>query len=217
MNVSEFGKVLAGIIVLTISWSFVKIMIGDFKIIPQMFLFSTIIILVSVFSKKIMANMLDADVEHDIWKVQRYWLFQNSKFREPIPAGIILPLFFSLFSLGLIKLSSILTYETRAKTSRKAKRLGHYSFSEMTDWDNGLIGAAGVVAVLGLGGIAYFFPYPNFSLELLTKMSVFYAFWNMIPASNLDGTQIFFGSRTLWAILATITLIFTALSLMIYI
>lgn len=215
MNISEFGKILAAILVLTISWSIVSLFYGDFAVLSKILLFSTLIIFVSVFSKKLMAHLVDADVEHDIWKVQRYWFFPGAIFSKPVPAGIVLPAFFSIFTIGAVKLSTILTYETRVRKSRKAKRFGYYSFSEMTDWHNGIIGSAGIVSVLALGALIYFLPYNN--LELLTKMAVYYAFWNLFPISNLDGSQIFFGSRTIWAILGTITLIMTSLSFLIHI
>jgi hypothetical protein len=75
----------------------------------------------------------------------------------------------------------------------------------MTDWHNALIGAAGIVAVLILSIISYLIPWS----DSLWRLSAYYAFWNMIPLSNLDGTQIFFGSRVLWSTLAIVVAIFT--------
>lgn len=213
MEISELNKIIAAVLILAVVWSIIPLILGNPISILQIVVFSIFIIFVSVFSKKFMAHLLDADVEHDIWKFQRYWFFPGSKLSKPLPTGIILPLFFSLFSIGLIKLSTILTYETRVRKSRKSRRFGYYSFAEMTDWHNGIIGSAGIVSVLCLGTLAYFFPSAN--LELLTKMSIYYAFWNLIPVSNLDGSQIFFGSRMLWTILATVTVILTALALII--
>jgi Zn-dependent protease len=91
---------------------------------------------------------------------------------------------------------------------RAAKRFGFYSYSELTDFHNALIGAGGIIALLILSFISYF---PGF--EYLSRIAAFYAFWNMIPISKLDGTQIFFGSRALWTALAIITIIFTAYAL----
>ena len=98
---------------------------------------------------------------------------------------------------------TFLTYETRALKHRAAKRFGYYSFTEVTDWDNGLIGATGIIALLVLSIVGYIMGY-----ELLFKMAAFYALMNMLPISNLDGTQIFFGSRIIWSVLALICLIF---------
>jgi len=126
-----------------------------------------------------------------------------AEFKKEKPFGFYIPLFFTLFSLGLIKVMTFLTYETGALKHRAAKRHGYYSYTEMTDWHNGLIGAAGVVILLLISLISYLT-----GLELLSKMAAYYAFWNMIPIAKLDGTQIFFGSRIIWAVLGVITLIF---------
>lgn len=208
----ELSHILAAVIILAVVLSFAPLLNQNYSLIPQMLFFSVIIILVPIIAKKLMAYHLDADVEHEIWFWQRFGFKVKSKFRKPIPAGIIFPLFFSIFSLGLIKLMTLLTYESRALKTRAAKRHGFYSFTEMTEWHHGLIGAAGILSLLLLSILAYFLPLPG--LETLAKLATFYAFWNLIPVSKLDGAQIFFGSRTLYTLLAAITLIFTAYALM---
>ncbi|MBX4196481.1 hypothetical protein KW805_02755 [Candidatus Pacearchaeota archaeon] len=206
MRDSEFAHIIAAVIILTLVISFSALIGGDFALIPQLFLFAVIIIATALLAKKIMAYILDADVEHRLWMMDRYGWKAHQHFKREVPAGIIIPLFLTLFSLGTVKFMGILTYEARALKVRAAKRFGPYSYTEMTDWHNGLIGAAGVVAVLVLAMVIYLVPA---NLELLAKMAVFYALSNMIPFSKLDGTQIFFGSRVLWTALAVITLIFT--------
>ncbi len=212
MKYSEFNNVLIAIIILTAVGSFGFALNSDWNLVAKTFVFSAIIILVAVFSRKLIAYMLDSGVEHEVWSVYRYFWKPGWHFNKPVPAGIILPLFFSLFSLGTLKVATILTYETRALKYRAARRFGSYSFTEMTDWHNGIIGAAGILGVLILALISYFIPFTN--LEYLTKLAIFYAFWNMVPVSNSDGTQIFFGSRILWTVLAVITGIFTVYALL---
>jgi len=151
---------------------------------------------------------LDANVEHRIWHFQRYGFKPRAKFKKEMPFGVILPLAISIVTLGAAQLMTFLTYETRALKHRAAKRFGFYSYTEMTDSHNGLIGASGVVVLLLISFIAYF---PGW--EYLSKMAAFYAFWNMAPFSNLDGTQIFFGNRTLWSVLGVIVLIFVLYAL----
>ena len=206
MRTSELASILAAIIILAVVAGFTFIVEGAFTSFAQVIFFSVIIILVAVFSKKLVAYMLDSNVEHELWRVHRYGWRSGWHFNSPVPAGIILPLFFTLFSWGILKFSAILTYEVRALKYRAAKRFGMHSFSEMTDWHNGVIGASGIIALLLLTAVAYFLPA---NVEYLAKMATFYAFWNMLPVSNLDGTQIFFGSRTLYSILAVLTIIFT--------
>jgi len=211
MKQREISHIIAAILVLTVVVGFSFALKQEYFKIIQAFLFSAIIILVSVFSKKLMANSLDADVEHEIWQWQRYGLKHFQKMKRKLPIGIFLPILATLFSIGIVKLTAILTYETRALKRRAAKRFGFYSYKEMTDWHNGLIGATGIVSILALAIIAYLLP---INIEYLSKLAVYYAFWNLIPLAKLDGTQIFFGSKLVWTALALITTIFTALALL---
>ncbi len=204
MKNREFLHILGAIILFSMIGALSFLIEGRWDILPLVFLFAVIIILVSVFAKKLMAYALDADVEHEIWNVSRYGIKKHQKLEKEIPGGIIFPIFLSIFSLGLIKFPAFLTYEAGALKRRAAKRFGVYSFTELTEWHNGLIGTAGIVAVLILGIIAYFLP---FNLEYFSKLSAYYALSNLIPISKLDGSQIFFGSRVLWTALALITLI----------
>ncbi len=210
MKTEEIFNIIGAIIILTVIIGFVAPLTTTGEAIAKALLFAIIIILANVLVKKVVAYNLDADVEHEIWKVSRYGWKPNHYFKREVPAGIILPLFFALFSLGLFKFMALLTYETRALTQRAAKRFGYYSYTEMTEWHNSLIGAAGIIAVLLVSLISYFSPWSN---EILWRMASFYAFFNMLPLSKLDGTQIFFGSRVLWSALAIITFIFTSYAL----
>ena len=205
MKQRELLHIFAAIIVFTVVGSFSFLIESQWYMISRVLLFSTILIFVSVFSKKLMAYALDADVEHEVWKVSRYGYKQHHKLEKEIPGGIIIPIVFSVFSLGLIKFSSFLTYEARALKRRAAKRFGFYSFAELTEWHNAIIGAAGIISVFIIIIVTYFLP-SNF--EYLAKLGAYYALSNLIPFSKLDGTQIFFGSRTLWTTLAVIALIF---------
>ncbi len=198
-------NIIAAIIILTVVASFKFILNADWNQVAFTLGFATIIIFVTVGAKKLMAFWLDADVEHEIWQFSRYGLRNHWHFKKEIPGGIIFPLFLSLFSLGYLKFTALLTFETKASKYRAAKRFGFYSFTEMTDWHNALIGGAGIVSLLIISILAYF---PGGIWEQLSKLAAIYAFCNMIPISKLDGTQIFFGSRVLYAILAVITIIF---------
>lgn len=206
----EFKNVLAAIITLTIVISFAFALEGAWSQVIYSLLFATIIIVVHVFSKKIAAHFLDADVTHEIWSFSRYGFKEHQRFKKKLPMGIIISLFFTIFTLGKLKVMTFLTYETRALKIRAAKRHGFYSYAEMTDWHHGLIGAAGIVSLLMLSFICYL---PG--LEYLSRMAAFYAFFNILPVGKLDGSQIFFGSKILWTTLAAITLIFAAYALII--
>ena len=207
MKLRELLHIFAAIIVFTVVGSFSFLIESKWHMLSRVLLFSTILIFVSVFAKKLMAHLLDTDVEHEIWKVSRYGIKPHQKLEKEIPGGIIFPLIFSVFSLGLVKLCSFLTYEARALKRRASKRFGFYSFAELTEWHNGVIGAAGIASVFIIIIVTYFLPT---DFEYLAKLGVYYAISNLIPFSKLDGAQIFFGSRTLWTTLAVIALIFGA-------
>ncbi len=203
MKSSELAQIGAALVVMTLVAGFPLMQTSGLQGFLEALLFSAIILVFAVLGKKIMAFMLDADVEHELWKFRRYGFKSHYYLPKPIPIGIILPLFFTVFSLGVIKFLAVLTYETTALKHRAARRFGFYSYTEMTDWHNALIGAGGIVAVLVVSFVSYF---PG--LEYLSKIAAFYAFSNMLPISKLDGAQIFFGSRPLYAALAVSTLIF---------
>jgi hypothetical protein len=208
MAFREFSHVVAAIFILAIVASFSSILAGNLISLLQALLFSAAIILVVVVFQKVAAHALDADVEHTLFGIYYYGFKDHHHFKKEVPAGLVLPLVVSLFTLGIGKLTSILVFETRALKTRAAKRFGYYSYSEMTDWHNGLIGASGIVGVLLLSIVGYVVGF-----ESLTKLAAYYAFWNMIPLYNLDGAQIFFGSRIVWTTLASITLLFTLYAL----
>jgi hypothetical protein len=211
INKKEFLHILAATIILALVIGFSSILAGDYQGMATALLFAIVIIAVSVYAKKGVAYLLDANAEQELWTVKRYGILPHQHFKNPLPAGIIVPLVFTLATLGFFKFMAVLSYEARALRARAARRFGYYSFIEMTDWHNALIGAGGILGILILAIVAYTLPIKG--LEPLARLCAYYAFFNMIPFSKLDGTQIFFGSKVLYTILATITLIFTAYAL----
>jgi len=200
---SEWNHIIAAFIIITIVFGFSAILSLDATAIGKIILFVAIILAANLLAKKLTAKALDSDIEHEIWQWSRYGFIPHWHLKKPIPAGIIFPLFLTIFSLGFLKFPAVLTYETKALKHRTARRFGFYSYAEMTDWHNSLIGASGIVAVLLIALISYFIP----GLEGLPKLATFFAFSNMLPISKLDGTQILFGSKVLYILLAVITLI----------
>jgi len=204
----EFNHAVAAILILTIVLGFSFVLVSDWNMVSWAFITATIIIAVSIIAKKVAAHLLDSDVEHQLWTVENWGLKPHQHFENPVPASLIFPLLFTIISLGSWKIMTVLTYEARALKARAAKRFGFYSYAEMTEWHNGLIGAAGVIALLALSTVSYLVGF-----EFLARISAYYAFFNMVPLSKLDGTQIFFGSKVLWTCLAVITFIFTLYAL----
>jgi len=163
-----------------------------------------LVIMINVIAKKIASHYLESQVEVKLWEIKRYGFKAHSEFKRPLLAGIIVPLITTVVTLGYVTWMTPLVFDVKAKIYRAAKRHGLYSFSEMTEWHIGLIAAAGIFANLVFAVLGYL---TGFSL--FAKLCVYYAFFNMIPLSELDGNKLFFGSLVLWSFLAAITLIGT--------
>src|SRR3989344_428080 len=156
MGKNEFLHIIAAIIILTAVASFNFIIKKDLETVPKIFLFAVILICVHVISKKLIAYSLDSSVKHSLWSIQRYGYRTVWYFKKPIPAGIILPIFLTIYSIGYLKPMTLLTYQTNALKARAAKRFGYYSFTEITEWHNAIIGAGSILCVLILSFLSYF-------------------------------------------------------------
>ena len=163
-----------------------------------------IIILVNTIAKKITSYHLDSEIEVKLWEIKRYGFKASWHFKKPFPLGAFLPILSKLilFPLNSFVWMASLVFDVKAKTYRAAKRHWLYSFSEMTEDHIGYIAAAGIAINLILAIAGYLIGFPLFA-----KLNIYYAFFNMLPISNLDGNKIFFGNIVLWTFLATITLI----------
>ena len=209
MKSQELNQLIIAVIILSVILSFNHLISQNYLQVAYALLFSAIIIASNILGKKLAASRLDSNVTHSIWKLQRYGFKPERTFKNPKLFGIIVPLLITAISIGSLKVMSILTYETTALKRRAAHRHGSYRYTEMTDWHIALIGAAGIIFTLTLAFISYWIP----GAALLTKGASYYAFWNLLPFSKLDGTQIYMGSRVLWATLSVIAIIFTLYSI----
>tara|TARA_Y100000310_G_C20341282_1_gene649933 strand:- start:46 stop:684 length:639 start_codon:yes stop_codon:yes gene_type:complete len=209
MEAKERFHILIAILTLTLVLDFSNLISGNLTNLPLSLSFAIIILAVNIFAKKSMAYRLDADIEHTILTWSRWGLRPNQHTRKSWPMGTLLPLILVAISQGSAKIMTLLTYEAKALKHRAARRHGHKSYTELTDKHNAYIGAAGIFALLMLSTIIYFIP----GLGALSRYAAFYAFWNLLPLSKLDGAQIFFGNRTLYAFLAILTIIFAAIGL----
>jgi Zn-dependent protease len=161
-----------------------------------------IILALNIAAKKVMGYYVESDVEIKLWEMQRYGFKAHQYFKKAIPIGAIIPILSSLITFGHFKWLAAMVFEVKPKVYRAAKRHGLYNFSEMTEYHIGLIAATGILINLLAAAIAYFLGFSEFA-----RISIYFAFFNMIPISDLDGNKIFFGSLTLWAFLACLTLI----------
>ncbi|MEK6895412.1 MAG: hypothetical protein AABX48_02735 [Nanoarchaeota archaeon] len=213
INLKELGAIIIVTIILGITLS----LRSNFSGLQGILIISClifIVILINVIAKKVVSFFLDAETEIDIWKKERvgalYFIdiiplttpHPSYKFRNPIPLGIIIPILTALISIGYFVWMACLTFEVKPKTYRAAKRYGLYTFSEMTEWHLGLIAAWGIAANLIFAVIGYLIGFEEFA-----RLNIYFAAFNTIPLSNLDGNKLFFGSLILWAFFAAIVLI----------
>jgi len=195
---------ITAILVSTIILAFSITLISSISIFLYALLAVFIVILVNLVAKKITSFNLDSEIETSLWEIKRYGVKAHHKFKRPFPLGAFLPILSKLilFPINSFVWMASLVFDVKAKTYRTAKRHGLYKFSEMTEDHIGYIAAAGIGANLVLAIIGYLIGFPLFA-----KLNIYYAFFNMIPISNLDGNKIFFGNIILWTFLAVITLI----------
>ena len=197
-------KEITAILIATVVLAFSINLISSLSSFLYTLLAVFILILANLIAKKITSFHLDSEIETSLWEIKRWGVRAHHRLKKPFPLGAFLPILSKLilFPINSFVWMASLVFDVKAKTYRAAKRHGLYKFSEMTEDHIGYIAAAGIGANLVLAIIGYLIGYPLFA-----KLNIYYAFFNMIPISNLDGNKIFFGNLVLWVFLAVITLI----------
>lgn len=195
-------KEIISVIVITIILGFVISLVETFNLFLYTSLAVFLVIIINILAKKITAFHYDSEIEIKLWEIKRYGYKAHQRLKKPFPAGAFFPIITTAFSFGYINWMACTVFDVKTKIYRAAKRHGLYKFSEIPEFHIGLIAAAGIAANLLFAVIGYLINYPEFA-----KLNIYYAFFNMLPLSDLDGNKIFFANLTLWAVLATITLI----------
>lgn len=216
-------KEIAIIIILAIIIAFVISLVESLELFLYTLLSVFLIFTINVTAKKIVSFYYDTEIEIKLWEQERVGLFYfigalpvktphpSHKLKHPFPLGVFVPLVIKVLTLGFVNWMACFVFDIKSKIYKAAKRHGLYTFSEISEFHLGLIAAAGIAANLIFAVIGYFIGLPeqmNF-----VKLSIWFALFNMFPISNLDGNKIFFGNLTLWAFLASITLIGLAYTL----
>jgi len=157
----------------------------------------SLIIILNIIAKKITAYYFDSEIEMNIWETKK-----NRK--KPFPIGAILPLISKIifFPINSLVWMASLVFDVKPRIYKGAKRHGLYTFSEITEYHLGLIAASGIVINLILAVTGYLLGFPLFA-----RLNIYYAFFNILPISDLDGNKIFFGNLGLWSFLASLVLI----------
>jgi len=205
-------KEAISIVVASIILAFSISLIQSLNLFLTTLLFIFIIIMINILAKKITGYYFEAEVETRLWEMTHYgWLgilvrgfysHPRGKLKQPVPLGAIMPILVKVLSLGYINWLASLTFDIEAKKYRSAKRHGFYSFSEMTEFHIALIAASGILINLAFAVIGYLIGSTEFA-----RLNIYYALFNMIPLSSLDGNKIFQGSMIIWSFLASLALI----------
>jgi len=178
----------------------------------KILLISAIIILTNIFTKKIAGKVFNIKIEHKILEFQRWSYYKRSHFKKSIPIGLILPFFISIISLGMIKPFWLLQFNSENLMKKRIKRArgeSMYRRTEINESDLGFTAAWGFWSLILLAIIGFYLKQPE-----LTKYSIYYGIWNLIPLSNLDGIKLFFGSLINWILLAIVYIISLVIVLM---
>lgn len=206
LNKKEFLAILVISLILAFAISLIQSV--------EMFVYALLtvfsVILINVFAKKVSAFHFDSDIEVKIWEIERYGFKPALRFKKPIPAGGFFPIISKIifFPLQNFVWMASLVFDVKSKIYRAAKRHGVYKFSEVPEFHLALIASSGIAANLIFAIIGYLINLPDFA-----RLNIYYAFFNMIPLSDLDGNKIFFGNLVLWSFMASITLIGVALAI----
>lgn len=197
-------KEISAIFISTLIIAFASTLIETWDLFFSALVAVFLVICVNIFAKKISGFYLESIVEIIPWEIRRWGLKPHQKFKNFFPIGAFLPIISRVFLLpfnGLVWTAS-LAFDVKPSVHRAARRHGVYTFSEMTEAHTGLIAAWGIIANLFFAFVGYLLNFP-----LFTQFNLWYAFFNMIPISDLDGNKIFFGKPLLWYILGVFSLI----------
>ncbi len=194
-NKKEIIHILIAIIILGFVMSIPEIS----KNYAYCILIASIIIFVNILGKEIAGKYFYVDIENKIFEFQRYWFYKDSKLKKPFPIGIILSFFMAIISLGKIKIMALLQFDGKPSRKKILRKRGAVRKSEVNESDLAFISAWGFYALIILGILGFILKIPS-----LTKYSIYYGFWNLLPIGQLDGTKLFFGSLINWILLAVI-------------
>lgn len=192
------------IIIISISASLSLNILSELNTVLYTLFAVSIIVLANVFTKKIIAYRLDSQIEMGVWEIGKYGFTKDKNSKKPFPLGAFLPIISKivLFPFKSFVWMASLVFDVKPRIYKGAKRYGLYTFSEITESHLALIAASGIFINLMLSVIGYFLGFPLFA-----RLNIYYAFFNMLPVSELDGNKIFFGNLILWSFLASLVLL----------
>lgn len=182
---SEKTSIIISILVLTLV---VSTTVGS---IPKYLGIISLVIILNIIGKKVSAHYLEIETKSEIWDFQRYWFAERHKFSNPLPIGIVFPIILGIFTYGRLKWLAILQTDFKAKMTKKIRKKKG-SFAEVSE--------------LNVATILFFGFLSNIILALLffklspeiAKISLLYAFFNLVPLGKLDGMKMALSSKNVY-------------------
>jgi hypothetical protein len=194
MEKNEFWNIAIALLVMTFIIGFSEFTITSFI---YGFIMSIILLVIFIFTQKIVADQLGIDIKFRLWSFRRYWLRWQDKFDWDFPAWIVFPLILVVLSDGLLKWTAILTFDSKKAAKKAAKK-----FEEIKEFDLALIASSTIFATLVLALVVKLLGFNDFA-----SVACWFALLNILPFGNMNGSKIFFGSKILWIFLVVLTII----------
>jgi hypothetical protein len=188
LNKKEIFPILLIIIIISFSVGLSLDMTENWAVLGGTLFAVSLVILANIFTKKIIAYLLDSEIEMKIWEIGKYGLSKDKHSKKPFPLGAFLPIISKviLFPLRTLVWMASLVFDVKPRVYRGAKRHGLYTFSEITEYHLGLIAASGIAINLILAVIGYFLGFPLFS-----RLNIYMAFSICSQSQNSMGTRYF--------------------------
>ncbi len=146
-----------------------------------------ITLLVCVITCNVVIWRFGCDAEFRLWCIRQYGFHKVSRFKRSFPAWILFPLGFVFLSLGYVKWLALTVFDVIPTT-----RIGR-EYAEVTEWELALIAFFGLFANLALAVIS-----KAVGWHTLASINIWFAFFNFLPISELNGAKILHGSKMLW-------------------
>ncbi len=138
--------------------------------------------------QKLSALFYDCSTEMQLWSVRQYGFKGSANWAFPFPTWLAFPVLIIILTFGKLKWLAVTTFDAVPLQSRIRRR-----FAELTEWHLALISLGGIVASFILALVSHLLGYNSFAM-----LNLYFALFNLIPFSTLDGSKIFFGSVMLW-------------------
>lgn len=198
----EINHLTIAIIILGIIFSFNEWGVKTFdfllgiKNLLRAIILSSIILLTQIYSEKLYGKKIGTFVFYELWIIKPFkgvrWFIKTK-----IYAGIIVPLLFSILSNGSIALPLVGSFSTQ---ETQIKRTGR-RFSRLTDFEESKIAFLGIITNLVFIILFKLLSYTNipfFQKGMYIASTI--AIVNILPIPPLNGSKIFFGSRSFYVL-----------------